>query len=155
MKTISVVELNKKLASGDVQLIDVRESFEYSMMRIPGARHIPLRSVAARLDEIDLGSPVYVVCRSGSRSASAAQIIVRSAGADVINVTGGVLEWNRHGFAVEKTERTPWTSERRIRLAAGLLILAAVVLSLTASSWFMLLAGVVGLVLLFLAATKS
>lgn len=136
MKQISVTELKKKMDSGDIQLIDVRESFEFAMMRIPGAKHIPLRRVAASIDEIDMKRPVYFVCRSGSRSSSAAQILAKNARAGVINVTGGVVEWNRQGFPTEKTERAPWDIHRRIRFIAGFVIIAAAVLAATVNPTF-------------------
>lgn len=152
MKKVSVVELSKKLESGNVQLIDVREGFEFAMMRIPGAKHIPLRSIGARIDEIDLARPIYVVCRSGSRSASAAQMLEKKARAGVINVTGGVVEWSRNGLPTEKTEREPWSVDRRIRFATGFVALAAAILAYAVNPNFIWIALICGVGLVFIGA---
>ena len=53
-------------------LLDVREIDEWKAGRAVGAVHIPMSEVPARLDEIDLDEPVYVICRSGVRSARVA-----------------------------------------------------------------------------------
>lgn len=52
----------------DIELIDVREQQEYDMIRIPGAKLIPLSVFASRASEIDYGRPVYIFCRTGTRS---------------------------------------------------------------------------------------
>jgi rhodanese-related sulfurtransferase len=77
---------------GTVQLIDVREDYEWDAGRIPGARHLGLRELAARADTIDRDVPVVFYCRVGGRSAMAAQAFAR-AGYDAYNLTGGIVAW--------------------------------------------------------------
>ena len=73
-------------------LLDVREIDEWKAGRAVGAVHIPMSEVPARLDEIDLDEPVYVICRSGVRSARVAAWL-NEHGGDAWNVAGGTLAW--------------------------------------------------------------
>ena len=77
-------------------LLDVREDDEWAAGYAPGARHIPLGQLNVRSGEITRDQPVYVICRSGSRSAVAAQALT-AAGWDAINVAGGMQSWAAAG----------------------------------------------------------
>jgi rhodanese-related sulfurtransferase len=77
-------------------LLDVREDEEWAAGYAPGARHIPLGELGARTAEIPQDQPVYVICRSGGRSARAAQALA-AAGWQAINVTGGMQDWAAAG----------------------------------------------------------
>jgi rhodanese-related sulfurtransferase len=79
------------------QILDVRDPYEWHAGRIDGAVHIPLQQLPVRLDEVDRGRPVAVVCRSGSRSALATNWL-RQQGVDAYNVHGGVVAWSIHGL---------------------------------------------------------
>jgi rhodanese-related sulfurtransferase len=79
------------------QILDVRDPYEWHAGRIDGAVHIPLHQLPTRLDELDLGSPVAVICRSGNRSAMATNWL-RQQGVDAHNVNGGVIAWQLHGL---------------------------------------------------------
>src|SRR5216683_703363 len=65
-------------------LVDVREDDEWAAGHAPGARHIPLGEIGARHGEIPRDRAVYVICRSGSRSAHAAQALT-AAGWEALN----------------------------------------------------------------------
>jgi rhodanese-related sulfurtransferase len=86
-----------------VQIIDVRESSEYSgaLGHIAGARLIPLGELARRFREINLGKPVVTVCRSGARSAQAVVMLQKEGYTDLANLAGGMLRWRAEGRAVE------------------------------------------------------
>ena len=73
-------------------MVDVREQVEWDEGRVKGSRLIPLGEVATRVGEIPTQGPVYVICRSGVRSAEACDYL-RTQGVDAFNVTGGVLAW--------------------------------------------------------------
>ena len=77
-------------------VLDVREIYEWAAGYAPGARHIPLRELGARSAEIPQDQTVYVICRSGVRSARAAQALAAS-GWDAINVAGGMQHWAAAG----------------------------------------------------------
>ena len=82
-----------------VQLVDVREAEELSDGMIPGAQHIALGSVPYRYEELDRSRPVVVVCRSGRRSAAAADHLVH-AGFMADTMAGGMIEWQATGLPV-------------------------------------------------------
>jgi rhodanese-related sulfurtransferase len=83
-----------------VQLVDVREEYEWEAGRIAGAFHIELERLAARAGEIDRDRPVVFQCRLGARSAMAAQAF-RAAGYDAYTMTGGLTRWHAEGLPVE------------------------------------------------------
>ena len=96
---IDVAELARLRASG-VPLIDVREPDEWEEFRAPGAELIPLGQVPERIDEVPTGGTVYVICKSGGRSAKAVELL-RAQGIDAVNVAGGSLAWREAGNPVE------------------------------------------------------
>ena len=100
---ISVDELAGQIANSAV-VIDVREQAEWDEGRVVGSRLMPLGEVVARLDEIPTDGPVYVICRSGVRSAEACGYL-RTQGIDAFNVTGGVLAWLDSERTVESGAR--------------------------------------------------
>ncbi|TML32308.1 MAG: rhodanese-like domain-containing protein [Actinobacteria bacterium] len=83
-----------------MDLIDVREQYEWDAGRIAGARHIDLERLAGRAGEVDRERPVVFQCRLGARSAMATQAF-RAAGWDAYNLTGGITEWVRRGLPIE------------------------------------------------------
>lgn len=82
-------------------LIDVRESHEYRSGHAPGAKHISVQVIERRLGEIPKERQIIVVCQSGMRSQRAADILSRN-GYKVLNVSGGMIGWQRAGMKVVK-----------------------------------------------------
>jgi rhodanese-related sulfurtransferase len=100
-ETVSAADIGGRVANGEVLLVDVREDDEWRAGRAPRAFHVPLAEVEARLDEIEErrdGRPLAFICRSGRRSAEAAQIAVDGGLEDVVNVEGGMAAWVEAGF---------------------------------------------------------
>lgn len=97
---ITVDELARRLASGSAVLFDVRNPDEYVAGHVPGATLIPLHEVPDRSAEFPRSGEVLVICKSGGRSAQAAEFL-RELGVDAINVAGGTMDWIRSGHAVE------------------------------------------------------
>lgn len=91
------------LERGEVQLVDVREPYEWDEGRIPGARHIELERLAARAGEIDRERPVVFQCRLGARSAMATAAF-RASGWDAYNLTGGIQAWADAGLPLDPTD---------------------------------------------------
>jgi rhodanese-related sulfurtransferase len=77
-------------------LLDVREDDEWVAGHAPDAIHIPLGELSNRGIEVPRDQTVYVICRSGGRSARAAFALVAS-GWDAVNVAGGMQDWARAG----------------------------------------------------------
>jgi molybdopterin/thiamine biosynthesis adenylyltransferase/rhodanese-related sulfurtransferase len=91
---ITVKELKRRIDVGeDVQLIDVREPYEYQIAQI-GGKLIPQNDVPQRLAEIDRDREVVVHCRSGARSQRVAEFLKQSGYPRVVNVAGGILAWS-------------------------------------------------------------
>ena len=88
------------IEAGDVQLVDVREPYEWDAGRIAGARHIELERLAAEAESLDRERPVLFYCRVGSRSGMAASAF-RRAGFDAYSLDGGLAEWDRRGLPLE------------------------------------------------------
>ncbi len=82
-----------------VLLVDVREPSEWAEGHAPNALHRPLGG----LDPIALpkAETIYVICRSGNRSARATKALV-AAGLDAHNVTGGMSAWEAAGLPVSR-----------------------------------------------------
>lgn len=95
-RAVTVQELHA--AGASARIIDVREPDEWDEAHIDGAVLVPLATVPANLDRFD-GSPTYVVCRSGGRSARACEFAAGH-GLDVVNVEGGMIAWIASGFDV-------------------------------------------------------
>ena len=85
---------------GDDLLVDVREDDEWAAGRAPGAVHLPMSSLPARLVELPEDRPVAVVCRSGHRSAQVTAYLVAH-GRSARNVDGGMAAWAALGLPME------------------------------------------------------
>jgi rhodanese-related sulfurtransferase len=92
-----VAELHR---TGAVQLIDVREGYEWEAGRIAGARHIELQDVAAEAGSLDHERPVVFYCRVGGRSTMAASAF-RGAGFAAYSMDGGIVAWDEAGLPLE------------------------------------------------------
>lgn len=99
-QTVPVSELRAALAKG-AYLLDVRTPAEYAAGHIKGAKLIPLAELPRRLNEVPKNRAVYVICRSGARSAQASALL-REAGRRAVNVGGGMNDWVRAGFPVTR-----------------------------------------------------
>jgi rhodanese-related sulfurtransferase len=95
-RDVEVQECSAASVPEGAWLLDVREDDEWAAGYAPGARHIPLGELGARSGEIPQDEAVYVICRSGHRSALAAQALAQ-AGWETINVAGGMQDWAAAG----------------------------------------------------------
>ena len=91
-------------------VVDVREEDEFDgeLGHIPGARLIPLKQLSARACELDgcKDRPILVVCRAGVRSATAAAILTGLGFDHVMNLKGGMVDWNDQKLVVERGAST-------------------------------------------------
>jgi sulfur-carrier protein adenylyltransferase/sulfurtransferase len=87
-------ELAERLQRGEpVRLLDVREEVEGQVSRLPGAMMIPLGQIPTRLAEINPEQEWVLYCRSGVRSARAAEILLNAGYQKVKNLRGGINAW--------------------------------------------------------------
>jgi adenylyltransferase/sulfurtransferase len=91
---ITAPELKRRLDRGEpLRIIDVREPNEYQINRIGGSQLIPLGELPRRYAELDPDEQFVMQCKSGARSARAADFL-RSVGfKHVLNLKGGILDW--------------------------------------------------------------
>lgn len=100
---VSPAELRERLdGAADLQLVDVREPYEWEAGRIEGATHIELERLASKAATLDRDRPVVFYCRLGARSGMAAQGF-RRAGFEAYSLVGGASAWvaEEHPFTGE------------------------------------------------------
>lgn len=96
MKQLGPTELKARLAAGDkLQLLDVREEWEFQTARIEGSLLIPMGQVASRIAELDSAAETVVICHRGGRSMQVAGLLEQLGFPNVINLAGGVDAWAR------------------------------------------------------------
>jgi hydroxyacylglutathione hydrolase len=98
MEPVTIDELERRLAAGEIDLIDVREADERDDGFIPGSTHLPYRT-ARQAAENGLcgGRPIVTICEGGARAAIAASVL-HAAGLDARPVLdGGVAAWRARG----------------------------------------------------------
>jgi hydroxyacylglutathione hydrolase len=105
IKQITAQQLAEPFRKGELTVIDVRARDEWDEGHLPGAQHIPLGLLPARIAELPAG-PLVTQCLTGSRSAIAASIVA-ARGREVWNLEGGFAAWKQAGYAVETTDPAP------------------------------------------------
>ena len=99
---ITASDLAARLDSGTAAVVDVRSRAEWESGHIPGALNIPAGEVADRLAELPQGGPVVVHCQGGTRSAIAAGLLDARGVGGVLDLPGGLPEWEGAGLPVDR-----------------------------------------------------
>ena len=94
IKEISVQELKERLDKGAVELIDVREDYEYEIANL-GGKLIPLNKVLSRSNEIPKDKEVVMMCKMGGRSKKAIELLQKEGFENLINLKGGITAWQQ------------------------------------------------------------
>lgn len=132
---------------GGFDLIDVRTPDEFYELHAVGALMMPLDGLNPRAIMESrgdrAGEPLYIICRSGSRSILACGLFEKAGFTNVISIEGGTQAWQAAGLPVNRGLRRPISIDRQIRLAAGLCTCLG---SLAAAwqPWCLLLPGLTG-----------
>jgi rhodanese-related sulfurtransferase len=92
-----------ELLRDGAQGVDVREQYERDAGHIADTVHIELDQLTAAVDSLDRERPIVFYCRSGSRSALAAQAFA-AAGFEAHNLDGGLKEWVKDGLPIEPAD---------------------------------------------------
>ena len=82
----------------ELSVLDVREPVEWAHGHIAGAVHIPMNDLPERLGEVG-GGQTLVVCKVGGRSGQVVAWLAEQ-GYDVVNLDGGMLDWEAAGRAM-------------------------------------------------------
>lgn len=157
MESISPVALSQLKAQGPIEILDVRTPAEFASVHAAGARNEPLhdldpkgvmsaRQGAAR-------TPLYVICKGGSRSTQACQKFLDAGFGNVVNVEGGTEAWEAAGLPVQKSGRKAIAIDRQMRILAGCVIVTGIVLSFAVHPAFQLLSAFIGGGLVFAGVT--
>jgi sulfur-carrier protein adenylyltransferase/sulfurtransferase len=117
IREISPPEAQARHAAG-ATLIDVREQVEWDAGHIPGAVFIPLgtldQQIAAAVPDKD--TEIIMQCRSGARSGRGTDLLQQLGYTNVVNMAGGILQWQADGLPVEAPESlTPAQQSRYSR----------------------------------------
>ncbi len=98
MTNLTVEELKKRIDAGEkLHIIDVREPAEYAEFNI-GGQLIPLGKIASmQTEELDdlKNEELILHCKAGSRSAQACMILEQLGFTNVVNLTGGMMAWQK------------------------------------------------------------
>jgi rhodanese-related sulfurtransferase len=112
------------------RMLDVRTPGEFETGHIPGAYNVPLDLLREHRAELlaHLDDEVVLVCRSGARATQAGQTLAQAGLPNLKVLDGGILAWQAVGAPVNHG-RARWDLERQVRLVAGSIVLAAVLIS--------------------------
>jgi glyoxylase-like metal-dependent hydrolase (beta-lactamase superfamily II)/rhodanese-related sulfurtransferase len=97
LEPVTIEELERLLAAGEIEVLDVREADERDAGFIPGTGHLPYRSVRQAAENgLCGGRPILTLCESGARATVAASVLV-ACGLDARPVEGGIGTWRARG----------------------------------------------------------
>ena len=92
---ISPRQLSERIQRGDdIQLVDVREKWEWDIARIPGARLVPLSTLDDAVSSLDPTREVVLYCKVGVRSLHAAEELADRGFTRLANLSGGIIRWS-------------------------------------------------------------
>ncbi len=152
-KTISPRELQRRQAAGQpAQLLDVRTPGEHANAHVPGARLIPLDELDAAAfcrEQNGAGTPLYVLCQSGSRAKRAIEKLEQAGALGCVLVEGGTQAWMDAGLAVNRGESRVLPLMRQVQIVVGFVSAVGAALALAVHPWFALVPLMTGGGLLF------
>ncbi len=108
MKHIQVHELYPKWLiarekNKPCTIIDVREVSEYVQGHVPGAQLVVLNTIPSHSEAFPKEGDIYLICRSGMRSAQAIEFLTQQHKHDnLINVSGGTVAWIEGDYPIEQ-----------------------------------------------------
>ncbi len=152
--TIEPAEAAKALSAGEIEMIDVREIDEHAHERLRGAALMPLGTIEASQCGPLTGKRVVVHCRSGARSAQAAERM-RALGVNAVSMRGGIDAWKRAGLPVDRTAGVPMPIMRQVQVVVGVGLLVGSALTWWVSPAFLIVPAFFGAGLLFAGVTGT
>lgn len=106
VQLVSPQEMKQFIDMNQVQLIDVRTPEEYEAGHLINSENLNFfdETFEAELDKLDKNAPVCVYCKSGGRSAKAAEILKKKGFKAIYNLDGGIMGWEKEGLPIDKTK---------------------------------------------------
>ena len=101
---LGTLDATRLMNKGPHLVLDVSDSKEFAAGHLPKARNIPVRELAARLEEIGKfkDKPVLVTAKGPARAGAAARLLKRSGFSNVYQLRGGTAAWEQASLPVEK-----------------------------------------------------
>jgi rhodanese-related sulfurtransferase len=96
VKILTAPEFKEAINLRDVQLVDVRTAQEFSDGAIKNAINIDFyeqETFNAEFNKLDKEKPLYIYCRSGSRSHQSAVKLIKMGFKEIYDLQGGYLNW--------------------------------------------------------------
>lgn len=104
IKEVDCVAATQLINHKNALVLDVREDAEFKSGHVINAKLLPLGKLGERVGELEKyrSKPVVVVCRSGARSANACAFLGKQGFAEVYNLAGGMIAWQKANLPQEK-----------------------------------------------------
>ncbi|ACB52818.1 hypothetical protein cce_3470 [Crocosphaera subtropica ATCC 51142] len=155
LPTIDSNTLKSWLDSDRVTLVDVREVSEYVGERLPTALLVPLSKLEPHNIPQEQDKPLVLYCRTGNRSAQAAQKLLAVGFRGVTHLGGGLEDWKKRGLPTIVNRNAPISLMRQVQIVTGSLVITGTLLGAFVSPWFLMLSGFIGMGLLFAGITDT
>jgi len=142
-------------ADPQARLLDVRSIAEFNQVHIEKSIHIPIESLASRVNELNQPGAIYVVfCHTGNRSVMAADIMMQAGINSAKVMECGIAGWQKEGLPVVKGQGG-MSIERQVRTAAGGLILFGLIMAWLVHTSFIAIPAFVSCGLIFSGLTDN
>jgi rhodanese-related sulfurtransferase len=155
LKTIEPADLKVLLDQQAVNLVDVREPSEHAGEKILGSILMPLSRFDPNHVPFDGNKHTVLYCRTGNRSAQAAQKLFAAGINEIAHLEGGLSAWVQAGYPTQVNKNAPISLMRQVQIVAGSLVVIGTVLGAFVSPWFLILSGFVGSGLVFAGITDT
>lgn len=114
-----------------LRILDVRTGGEFETVHIRGSYNVPLDTLSEHVRDLaGVDHPVVLVCQSGGRATRAHEKL-SSAGKQTLHILeGGIAAWQHSGGDVIHGDTGRWAMDRQVRLVAGFMVVASVLVSI-------------------------
>jgi rhodanese-related sulfurtransferase len=104
IKEVDHIAATQLINHKNALILDVREQNEFDAGHVVNSKLIPLGKLLDRIGELEKyrERPIVAVCRSGQRSGTACALLSKQGFAQVYNLYGGVMAWQKAGLPLEK-----------------------------------------------------
>ncbi len=150
---LSALQVAERLKAGRALLIDIREADEFARRHATGALSRPLSAFESAHLKIEPSKDVIFLCRTGMRTEANCDRLAAAVDGEVFVLQGGLDAWGAAGLPLEEDRKAPLEMMRQVQIAAGLLVLAGVILGFGVHPAFFGLSAFVGAGLTFAGAT--
>jgi len=146
VKHVSAWDANHARESAGAVLVDVRTPVEFHAAHADGAVNIPLSALnedRLAATNNDLGRPVYLLCRTGTRAKMGCERLAESSRVNAAVVEGGTEAWEQAGLPMVRG-RKAISLERQVRIAAGSIALIGSIMAAFVHPWFWVVPAFIG-----------